>query len=99
MAIRARFRRVSWSSRSSGWWTSGYNEVVLTGVDLTSWGATCRGRRGSVIWCGGFLKLVPGLPRLRLSSIDQVEADEALFAALAEEERLMPHLHLSLQAW
>lgn len=76
----------------------GYNEVVLTGVDLTSWGADLPGtpRLGDLV--RRILKLVPGLPRLRLSSIDSIEADEALFAALAEEERLMPHLHLSLQA-
>ena len=76
----------------------GYNEVVLTGVDLTSWGADLPGtpRLGDLV--RRILKLVPGLPRLRLSSIDSIEADPALMAALAEEERLMPHLHLSLQA-
>ena len=76
----------------------GYNEVVLTGVDLTSWGGDLPGapRLGDLV--RRILKLVPGLPRLRLSSIDSIEADEALYAALAEEERFMPHLHLSLQA-
>lgn len=76
----------------------GYNEVVLTGVDLTSWGADLPGapRLGDLV--RQILKLVPDLPRLRLSSIDSIEADAALMAALAEEERLMPHLHLSLQA-
>jgi len=76
----------------------GYNEVVLTGVDLTSWGADLPGepRLGDLV--RRILKLVPGLPRLRLSSIDSIEADPALMAAIAEEDRLMPHLHLSLQA-
>ncbi|MGY6412140.1 MAG: tRNA (N(6)-L-threonylcarbamoyladenosine(37)-C(2))-methylthiotransferase MtaB [Alkalilacustris sp.] len=75
----------------------GYNEVVLTGVDLTSWGADLPGqpRLGDLV--RRILRLVPGLPRLRISSIDSIEADPALMAALAEEERLMPHLHLSLQ--
>ncbi len=75
----------------------GFAEVVLTGVDLTSWGADLPGqpRLGDLV--RRLLKLVPDLPRLRLSSIDGVEADPALFAALAEEPRLMPHLHLSLQ--
>lgn len=75
----------------------GFAEVVLTGVDLTSWGADLPGqpRLGELV--RRILKLVPDLPRLRLSSIDGVEADPALFDALAEEPRLMPHLHLSLQ--
>ncbi|MBL9058970.1 MAG: radical SAM protein, partial [Mangrovicoccus sp.] len=66
----------------------GYNEVVLTGVDLTSWGADLPGapRLGDLV--RRILKLVPDLPRLRLSSIDSIEADPALMAALAEEERL-----------
>jgi threonylcarbamoyladenosine tRNA methylthiotransferase MtaB len=76
----------------------GYEEVVLTGVDLTSWGADLPAapRLGDLV--RRVLKLVPGLPRLRLSSIDSVEADPALMEALATEPRLMPHLHLSLQA-
>ena len=76
----------------------GYEEVVLTGVDLTSWGADLPAapRLGELV--RRVLKLVPGLPRLRLSSIDSVEADPALMEALATEPRLMPHLHLSLQA-
>lgn len=76
----------------------GYGEVVLTGVDITAWGADLPGspRLGRLV--RQILKLVPELPRLRLSSIDQVEADQDLLAAIAEEERLMPHLHLSLQA-
>ncbi|MFP4239513.1 MAG: tRNA (N(6)-L-threonylcarbamoyladenosine(37)-C(2))-methylthiotransferase MtaB [Rhodosalinus sp.] len=75
----------------------GYNEVVLTGVDLTSWGADLPGtpRLGDLV--RRILRLVPDLPRLRLSSIDSIEADPALMEALATEPRLMPHLHLSLQ--
>ena len=75
----------------------GYNEVVLTGVDLTSWGADLPGapRLGELV--RRVLRLVPDLPRLRISSIDSIEADPALMEALAEP-RLMPHLHLSLQA-
>ena len=76
----------------------GFNEVVLTGVDLTSWGADLPGtpRLGDLV--RRILKLVPDLPRLRISSIDSIEADEALMEAIATEPRLMPHLHLSLQA-
>ena len=75
----------------------GYNEVVLTGVDLTSWGADLPGepRLGDLVM--RILRLVPGLPRLRISSIDSIEADENLMQAIATEPRLMPHLHLSLQ--
>ena len=77
---------------------AGHREVVLTGVDLTSWGADLPGapRLGDLV--RRILRLVPALPRLRLSSIDSIEADPALIAALAEEPRLMPHLHLSLQS-
>lgn len=76
----------------------GFNEVVLTGVDLTSWGADlpAEPRLGDLVM--RILKLVPDLPRLRISSIDSIEADEALMQAIATEPRLMPHLHLSLQA-
>jgi len=76
----------------------GFNEVVLTGVDLTSWGADLPGgpRLGDLVM--RILKLVPDLPRLRISSIDSIEADENLMQAIATEPRLMPHLHLSLQA-
>lgn len=76
----------------------GFGEVVLTGVDITSYGGDLPGgmRLGRLV--RKILKLVPELPRLRLSSIDQVETDPDLLAALAEEERLMPHLHLSMQA-
>ncbi|GGE27340.1 tRNA (N(6)-L-threonylcarbamoyladenosine(37)-C(2))-methylthiotransferase MtaB [Agaricicola taiwanensis] len=75
----------------------GCREVVLTGVDLTSYGDDLPGqpRLGRLVRT--ILKMVPELPRLRISSIDAVEADADLFAALAEEERLMPHLHISLQ--
>ncbi|RBI85885.1 tRNA (N(6)-L-threonylcarbamoyladenosine(37)-C(2))-methylthiotransferase MtaB [Rhodosalinus halophilus] len=76
---------------------AGYNEVVLTGVDLTSWGADLPGRPRLGDLVRRILKLVPDLPRLRLSSIDSIEADPALMEALATEPRLMPHLHLSLQ--
>ncbi|GAB1378682.1 tRNA (N(6)-L-threonylcarbamoyladenosine(37)-C(2))-methylthiotransferase MtaB [Pararhodobacter aggregans] len=77
---------------------AGYNEVVLTGVDLTSWGADlpAEPKLGELV--RRILKLVPDLPRLRISSIDSVEADPALIEAIAAEPRLMPHLHLSLQA-
>lgn len=77
---------------------TGYNEVVLTGVDLTSWGADLPAapRFGDLVM--RILKLVPDLPRLRISSIDSIEADDALMCAIATEPRLMPHLHLSLQA-
>jgi threonylcarbamoyladenosine tRNA methylthiotransferase MtaB len=77
---------------------SGYREVVLTGVDITSYGADLAGapRLGALV--KQILRDVPELARLRLSSIDSVEADADLFDALANEARLMPHLHLSLQA-
>ena len=77
---------------------TGYREVVLTGVDLTSWGADLPGRPRLGDLVRRILRLVPDLPRLRLSSIDSVEADPALMEALGGEPRLMPHLHLSLQA-
>ena len=76
----------------------GYNEVVLTGVDLTSWGADrpAEPKRGELVMRSW--KVVPDLPRLRISSIDSIEVDENLMQAIATEPRLMPHLHLSLQA-
>jgi threonylcarbamoyladenosine tRNA methylthiotransferase MtaB len=77
---------------------NGYREVVLTGVDITAYGADLPGRPTLGRLVRSILKNVPALERLRLSSIDSVEADAALFEAMAEEERLMPHLHLSLQA-
>ncbi|MEO1292918.1 MAG: tRNA (N(6)-L-threonylcarbamoyladenosine(37)-C(2))-methylthiotransferase MtaB [Pseudomonadota bacterium] len=76
----------------------GYREVVLTGVDITSWGADLPGRPPLGDLVQRILRLVPDLPRLRLSSIDSVEADAALIDAVASDARLMPHLHLSLQA-
>ncbi|HUO54635.1 MAG TPA: tRNA (N(6)-L-threonylcarbamoyladenosine(37)-C(2))-methylthiotransferase MtaB [Rhodoblastus sp.] len=77
---------------------TGHQEIVLTGVDLTSWGADLAGapRLGSLVRL--LLRDLPDLPRLRLSSIDCIEADPDLFAAFAEEERLAPFLHLSLQS-
>ena len=76
----------------------GFLEVVLTGVDLTSWGADLPGtpRLGDLVM--RILRLAPDLPRLRISSIDSIEADENLMQAIATEPRLMPHLHLSLQS-
>jgi threonylcarbamoyladenosine tRNA methylthiotransferase MtaB len=77
---------------------NGYREVVLTGVDLTAWGADLPGRPKLGALVRAILRHVRELPRLRVSSIDPVEADAELMRALAEEDRLMPHLHLSLQA-
>lgn len=76
---------------------AGAQEVVLTGVDLTSWGDDLPGspRLGALV--EAILAAFPALPRLRLSSVDGVEIDEALFHLLAHEPRIMPHLHLSLQ--
>ena len=78
--------------------SSGCNEVVLTGVDITAWGQDFpdRPRLGNLV--RAILAGVPELPRLRLTSLDVAEVDEALLDAIACEERLMPHLHLSLQA-
>src|SRR5690554_881128 len=75
----------------------GFNEVVLTGVDMTSWGADLGEglRLGDLV--RRILRLVPDLPRLRISSIDSIEVDDALMEMIAGERRLMPHLHLSLQ--
>ena len=76
----------------------GYGEVVLTGVDVTSYGQDLpeMPRLGTLMQA--ILRDVPELPRLRLSSLDPVEVDETLFALIAHEPRLMPHLHISLQA-
>jgi threonylcarbamoyladenosine tRNA methylthiotransferase MtaB len=74
---------------------NGYREVVLTGVDITSY-ASGEARLGALV--KRILREVPELARLRLSSVDSVEADADLLDALADEPRLMPHLHLSLQA-
>jgi len=76
----------------------GYREVVLTGVDITSWGADLPGEPTLGQLVARILRLTPDLPRLRLSSIDAAEIDPDLMRCLAEEPRLMPYLHLSLQA-
>ena len=76
----------------------GCAEVVLTGVDITDYGADLPGDMTLGKLVRHILRHVPELERLRLSSIDQVEADAHLMAAIAEEPRLMPHLHLSLQS-
>lgn len=78
--------------------SSGCNEVVLTGVDITAWGQDLPDRPGLGDLVFAILAGVPELPRLRLTSLDVAEVDEALLDAIASEERLMPHLHLSLQA-
>ena len=77
---------------------AGYREIVLTGVDVTSYGPDLPGAPSLGLLIERILKAVPDLPRLRLSSIDSVEIDERLFDLLAHEPRMMPHLHLSLQA-
>ncbi|MBY8822905.1 tRNA (N(6)-L-threonylcarbamoyladenosine(37)-C(2))-methylthiotransferase MtaB [Sphingomonas colocasiae] len=77
---------------------AGYREVVLTGVDLTSYGPDLPGSPTLGTLVERILKHVPALPRLRLSSLDSVEIDDKLFALLTQEPRVMPHLHLSLQA-
>jgi threonylcarbamoyladenosine tRNA methylthiotransferase MtaB len=76
----------------------GAREIVLTGVDLTAYGADLPGRPRLGQLVRRLLALVPELPRLRLSSLDPAEMDDALWRLLAEEPRLMPHLHLSLQS-
>jgi threonylcarbamoyladenosine tRNA methylthiotransferase MtaB len=77
---------------------SGTREVVLTGVDITSYGADLADAPTLGTLVRALLRAVPALPRLRLTSLDPVEVDDVLLSAIAEEERLMPHLHLSLQA-
>lgn len=77
---------------------TGHSEVVLTGVDMTSWGQDLPGAPKLGRLVRAILKQVPDLQRLRLSSIDAIEIDEDLFRAIAEEERLCPYMHLSLQA-
>jgi len=77
---------------------AGFPELVLTGVDLTSYGADLPGAPTLGNLVRKILKLVPDVKRLRLSSIDSIEADADLMAAIAEEERLMPHFHLSVQS-
>ncbi len=77
---------------------AGYREVVLSGVDITAFGADLPGRPTLGQLARRLLALVPDLPRLRLSSLDPVEIDDELWRLIAEEPRLMPHLHLSLQS-
>jgi len=76
----------------------GFREIVLTGVDLTSYGADLPGCPSLGRLCAAILKHAPELQLLRLSSIDSIEADPELLRVIAEEERLAPHLHLSVQA-
>ncbi|HTG05972.1 MAG TPA: tRNA (N(6)-L-threonylcarbamoyladenosine(37)-C(2))-methylthiotransferase MtaB [Bradyrhizobium sp.] len=76
----------------------GHAEIVLTGVDLTSYGADLPGAPKLGLLTKQILRHVPGLKRLRISSIDQVEVDRDLLDVIADDERLMPHLHLSLQS-
>ncbi|WEK04287.1 MAG: tRNA (N(6)-L-threonylcarbamoyladenosine(37)-C(2))-methylthiotransferase MtaB [Candidatus Devosia phytovorans] len=77
---------------------NGYREVVLTGVDITSYGPDLPGNLTLGKLVQAILRHVPDLPRLRISSIDSIEADEALYDVVASDRRLMPHLHLSLQS-
>ena len=77
---------------------NGYAEVVLTGVDMTSYGADLPGQPKLGKLVKTILRQVPEVARLRLSSIDSIEADDDLLDAIATEKRLMPHLHLSLQS-
>ena len=76
----------------------GFNEVVLTGVDVTSYGPDLPGEPSLGLLIERILRLVPELPRLRLSSLDCIEMDERLFELAAGETRFMPHLHMSFQA-
>jgi threonylcarbamoyladenosine tRNA methylthiotransferase MtaB len=77
---------------------AGYREIVLTGIDLTAYGADLPGRPSLGQMVRRLLAAVPELPRLRLSSLDPSEIDDELWRLLGDEPRLMPHLHLSLQA-
>ena len=77
---------------------AGHREVVLTGVDLTSYGPDLPGAPTLGRLVERILRHVPKLERLRLSSLDSIEIDDRLFALVTQEERIMPHLHLSLQA-
>ena len=77
---------------------AGFNEIVLTGIDISSYGRDLADAPTLGVLVRDLLKAVPELKRLRLSSLDPAVMDEALFGALAEEDRLMPHLHLSLQS-
>ena len=86
------------AARAQKFVETGHKEVVLTGVDLTSWGADLPGAPKLGALVRRLLRDLPELPRLRLSSVDCIEADEELIAAFAEEARLAPYLHLSLQS-
>lgn len=77
---------------------NGFNEIVLTGVDITSYGPDLPGKPSLGRLVKTILDQVPHLPRLRISSIDSIEVDDILFDLIVNEERLMPHLHLSLQS-
>ena len=76
---------------------NGIKEVVLTGVDLTSWGNDIFGKPSLGLLVKKILKNIPDLPRLRLSSLDPAEVDFELMDAFQNEKRLMPHIHLSIQ--
>jgi len=76
----------------------GFREIVLTGVDITGFGADLPGSPNLGQLCRRLLALVPDLQRLRLSSLDPSEIDDELWRLVAEEPRLLPHLHLSIQA-
>jgi threonylcarbamoyladenosine tRNA methylthiotransferase MtaB len=86
------------ADQARGLVAAGYREIVLTGVDLTAYGADLPGRPSLGQMIRRLFAAVPKLERLRLSSLDPAEIDEELWRLLAEEKRLMPHLHLSLQA-
>jgi len=77
---------------------NGYKEIVLTGVDITAYGVDISGNLTLGKLVQKLLNAIPDLPRLRLSSIDSIEIDDALIEAITSEQRLMPHIHLSLQA-
>ena len=85
-------------ARAAALLDTGVREIVLTGVDITSYGGDLDGRPSLGALVLHLLRALPDLPRLRLSSIDCIEADPALLAAIEGEERLMPHLHVSLQS-
>jgi threonylcarbamoyladenosine tRNA methylthiotransferase MtaB len=77
---------------------AGFNEIVLSGVDLTAYGADLPGKPTLGSLLARIFKHVPELARLRLSSIDSIEVDETLLDLIANEKRLMPHFHLSVQS-
>src|SRR3546814_2896437 len=79
-------------------YTTLFRSVVLTGVDVTSYGPDLPGEPTLGLLIERILNKVPDLPRLRLSSLDSVEIDDRMFALITQHERVMPHLHLSLQS-